>query len=372
MRVMLAMYDPSQPSADGSFWSWRAPRLSRTLLDRLYYDVAVANRPQDPSQLRDSSIIGGFAGFGTGHVFAYRFGNGGRDAHGRSGRFVIIVACMQADQAARSDLLSIITCPVVVELLTKATYSRPVPVPSELEIDVTERPSRVDPILVVKALRNERLELSGPEAAYQAAGVCASLPADRQWWCRLRVDDQGSLAIVECPPAGGKPVLPVITPANAEPIADVRAQPAGGGVGSPNMLGRWVVFGLLTVAVAAGWWLWDHRGLEVTRSPSGNNSGQSSTQSGVSIPPSTREVGGANVLQPGATPSSGTKGFPPPIQSPPRQIQELPERGQPQSSALVEQRADGIWPVTFACCGGMLAIALLLRSRKSQRRGPAQ
>lgn len=90
MRVHLALYDPSRPSQDGSFWSWRSSALHRTLLDRLYYDFASANRPDDPGTITASTIVGGFAQLTRDWICVYRFGNGGRDAHGRPGRFVIV------------------------------------------------------------------------------------------------------------------------------------------------------------------------------------------------------------------------------------------------------------------------------------------
>ena len=208
MRIALAIFDPSQPAPDGSFWSWRAASLDRKLLDRLYYDVAIGNRPEDPNQLDDSVVIGGFAAFAPDWLFAYRFGNGGRDARGRPGRFVMVIAGVRLDQASGIDLSMLMTCPAVVDVLIKAAYSCPVPAPAELDVDVIVQPSRVDPVLVAKALRDERLELSGPEAVSQAVSLCVSLPIDRQWSCRLRMDREGNYAVVECPQGTEKSIAP--------------------------------------------------------------------------------------------------------------------------------------------------------------------
>ena len=226
MRLAIAMYDPAQPSTDGSFWCWRAPSIDRRLLDQLYYDVATSNRPDDPSQLVDSMVVGGFARLAADCIFVYRYGNGGRDAHGRAGRFVMAVAAVQPGHAFDGNLAAVMRCDSFTEALSKAAYLRPVPTPENLEIDFATEPVAGDPVLVAKALRNGRLELSGPEAVTQAAGLCAGLPVDQLWTCRVSVDLRGSCAVVECPvvesestAASNRPALELITA-----IVDERTQ----------------------------------------------------------------------------------------------------------------------------------------------------
>ena len=91
-RSLIALYDPSQPSKDGAFWSWHAPELDPKLLNRLYYDVAVQGRPDDPNRLDDGTIVGGIAQLTPEWACVYRFGNGGRDLRRRPGRFVMLAA----------------------------------------------------------------------------------------------------------------------------------------------------------------------------------------------------------------------------------------------------------------------------------------
>ena len=306
LRLHLALYDPSQPSAEGSFWSWRSPSLDRRHLDRLYYDIAAANRPEDPSQLSDSSIVGGFALLAADQMFAYRFGNGGRDTHGRPGRFVMVVAGLRLDQSNGSDLAAIMTCQAIAEVLTKAPYSCPIPAPAELEVDVIAPPSRVDPVLVAKVVREERLELSGPEAMSQAAGVCVNLPADRKWKCSLRMDDQVSIAVVECPRAVEKPVpLPPKRPTPEPPVAipPSPVPPTGVGAGFSLVFRCWVcyaaVVGLFTLVAGGGWWLLHHMGHDGISRQSGDHSGQLQPIPAENLPhPTTREVDSANRPKP--------------------------------------------------------------------------
>lgn len=207
MRVSLALYDPSQPSSDGSYWSWRASCLDRNSLDQLFYKVATSDRPDDPGRLGPSNVVGGLARVAPDWIYAYRYGDGGRDVRGRPGRFVMVVVGFRMEDAHGIDLKAIMTCPAMVETLANAPLSDPVPAPEELEFDVATQPSRVDPVLVAKALRGERLELCGPEAVAQAGALCAGLPMNRLWTCRLGVNNHEAFAVVECPREEEEPGL---------------------------------------------------------------------------------------------------------------------------------------------------------------------
>jgi len=204
--VLLALYDPSQPSADGSFWSWYSPNLDRKLLDRLYYDIASVNRPSDPNQLAPTSVIGGFASMSSGYVFVYRFGDGGRDAHGRPGRFVLLVAAVKTGQLRGEDLAEIITCPVFEELLALAPSHCPVPMPSKLEFIVDAPDSHIDLMPLATVLMHGYLELSGADVVSQAAHICASLPLGREWQCHIRLEGDTSEAVMILSPANQLPV----------------------------------------------------------------------------------------------------------------------------------------------------------------------
>ncbi len=221
MYVALALYDPSRPAPNGSFWVWRSARLDRGLLDRLYYDIASSCRPNDPNRLEPSAVVGGFARLTPQWVFAYRFGNGGRDAHGRLGRFVMVVAAVRLDEARDNDLSLLLTCAPVVDVLNRAPLSRPVSAPAELEFEITAPGVNVESSLVARVIAEQRLELSGSNALAQAGSVCGSLPADRHWTCRVQVDGQGSAAVIECPSAptvGDAASQHAVQPAASPPI----------------------------------------------------------------------------------------------------------------------------------------------------------
>lgn len=233
MLVRIALYDPSQPSSDGSFWSWRSPGIDRKLLERLYYEVAAASRPKDPSLVSPATVIGGLAQLTAEWTCVYRFGNGGRDARGRPGRFVIFAALIPRGQAAGVDITPLLTCKVVADVLGQAPTKCPVPVPDALEMEFVGEPIRVDPVILAKAMREQRLEFTGPKALAEAGAICAGLPADIRWVCRVCSDSEGIVATLECPKPPAKPEpgpLPTTMadhqPNRPAPAATGNAQPA--------------------------------------------------------------------------------------------------------------------------------------------------
>ncbi|MHB1156041.1 MAG: hypothetical protein ACYC26_04290 [Phycisphaerales bacterium] len=266
MRTYFAIFDPSQPSTDGSYWSWRSPTLDRKLLDHLYYDFAVADRPQYPNEVDATSIIGGFVQVAPDWVFAYRFGNGGRDAHGRPGRFVMMVAATRSEDLANQDLSALLMCDPVTEALAKAPTSCPVPPPDALEVEIPTQAGLAHPASLQTVMTNGRLELSGPSAMQRAAAVCASLPSDRAWSCRIQLDERTQLATVDCPrPAKSvESQLPVSTIDDAPQLASRNPQSAGL-VSQSSILPRsWIppmkyliVAGVLALVVllAGAWWM---------------------------------------------------------------------------------------------------------------------
>ena len=210
MKAFLAIYDPSQPSGDGTFWSWRSTSLDLNQLDNLYYGFAKNNRPESPNQLAQATIIGGFVHFHNNMVYAYRFGNGGHDIHGRPERFVMIVAGMVLDPSESIDLAGLLNCQTVVDILAKAPTTCPMPAPAELEIEVPENLFSADIVFIAKVLRGERLEFSGPEALLQASAVCGSLPVDRFWKCQVSMKGKMPFAVVELVPQKPKTIAPVL------------------------------------------------------------------------------------------------------------------------------------------------------------------
>ena len=210
MKSFLAIYDPSQPSEDGTFWSWRSTSLDLNQLDNLYYGFAKNNRPESPNQLAQATIIGGFVHFHNNMVYAYRFGNGGHDIHGRPERFVMIVAGVVLDPSERIDLAAILKCQTMVDILAIAQTTCPMPAPVELEIEVPENLFSADIVFIAKVLRGERLEFSGPEALLQASAVCGSLPLGRFWECQVSMIGEMPFAVVELVPQKPKTIAPVL------------------------------------------------------------------------------------------------------------------------------------------------------------------
>jgi len=375
--VKLAMYDPSQPSTDGSFWSWRAPSIDQKLLDSLYYDFAKYNRPEDPSQLSDSSIVGGFVALTPDRVFAYRFGNGGRDARGRPGRFVMVVASLRVDQSRVCGLAAVMTCPVFAAALAKAPFSCPVPAPAELEIDVITPPSRVDLVLVAKAIREERLELSGPEAMREAAEVCGSLPADRQWRCSLRVDDDVCIAVVECPRVAEKPALPppILSPIKPSVPAPPESRTSVRVV-SPLAFWNWwrhasrplrhAVAALLIVSVCVLLWEGHQTGHGGIAPLPGNNGGRFQPMQPDRLRhPSSQEADMPDQWKPPANSTMKSKsGDWPPVQVPSPQNRGTFEGAKPLISSTTEQQLPRVWAVTIVCIGTIMAIVMWLVRRK--------
>lgn len=197
MQLSLALFDPSRFSSDGSYWSWYAPGLGRALLDRLYYDVAMGDRPADPNRLEPEAVVGGFARIDSGWVFGYRFGDGGRDTAGRPGRFVLVAAGVAAEEAAEGDLSLLVDSEPIRRLLAAARNGHAVPCPEDLRPQlVAERPN-ADPVVVRRIIETGRATLSGGDVLRKAAAVCAALPPDWQWCCHLCIQGERAEAIIE-------------------------------------------------------------------------------------------------------------------------------------------------------------------------------
>jgi len=190
----LALYDPSGPSND-HYWTWRAPRLDRQLLQSLYYDIASSSRPENPNQIEPAHLIGGVAQLTPDWVAVFRFGNGGRDARGRPGRFVIVAGLIESKDAKGTDLVSLLTCEPFETVLNQARTTCPVPRPQELEILLV--PSRPDSLNEI--LQRGRSEFSGLGTLTTAGTLCAFLPINRKWVCRVEQQAEVATAVLECP-----------------------------------------------------------------------------------------------------------------------------------------------------------------------------
>ncbi len=132
----FALYDPAQPSPGGSYWAWIAQGLDVARLNRLYYEAAVRNRPPDPNRLPPEKIWGGIVDMGDDLVGIYRYFDGGRDARGRPGRFVILVALLAQDEVLGRDLSPIFLCETARRVALRAPEECPLAIPTSLEEEV--------------------------------------------------------------------------------------------------------------------------------------------------------------------------------------------------------------------------------------------
>lgn len=197
IHVRLALYDSSRPSLDGSFWSWRAPELTLGLLDQFYYEVVAPTLPQDSSRLRIDAIVGGIAQITPDWACVFRLGNGGRDAHGRPGRFVLLVAAVRSEEAADVNLAQLAVSDLFNRILSSATVCDPVPAPEDLEPQLHLPVANQDCDLVNRLLRERRIRLTGSNVLAQTGDLCASLSADLMWACRFWIGPDVAQAAIE-------------------------------------------------------------------------------------------------------------------------------------------------------------------------------
>ncbi len=184
MQVRLALFDPSEPASDGSFWTWSASGIDRRLLDHLYYDIAVKSRPAAPNRLGDRKVVGGIAQLTPLWACAWRFANAGRDKHGRPEHFVMLAAFVVRDRVDGIDLTPILTCDIVNRILAQAPAVQPIPPSADLEFDLHVRATAMKHREVATVLERG-ITLSGEEAIAEAGAICAHLPVGRQWACRI-------------------------------------------------------------------------------------------------------------------------------------------------------------------------------------------
>ncbi len=107
MNIHFALYDPSYVTGTGSYWTWHSEQIPLSMLQGVYYDYLVNVKPNNPNELGLSDFCGGFISLDS-WVMAYRFFNGGRDLHGRLGRFVILTAWIPRGEAYDKSLLTLL------------------------------------------------------------------------------------------------------------------------------------------------------------------------------------------------------------------------------------------------------------------------
>src|ERR1035437_5694070 len=134
MTVHFAIFDPSVPQSNGSYWTCGSDTISPALLDRVYYEYAHEQRPQDPSSLLGTDLLGGCAGVDETWCCWYRFVDGGRDLRGRPGRFIILAAFISRMDMVGRDCLGVLQSGTFQSLAGSAPITCPL-VPPQSEND---------------------------------------------------------------------------------------------------------------------------------------------------------------------------------------------------------------------------------------------
>lgn len=130
MNIHFALYDPSCRTASGSYWNWNADAVPLALLEELYFDVLCKNLPERPNDLSRETVWGGAVLWKEWRV-VYRFFNGGRDLHGRPGRYVILTGWFKRNEEIDPAVLSFFRQPAFERLAGAAV---PLPVPEFEEL----------------------------------------------------------------------------------------------------------------------------------------------------------------------------------------------------------------------------------------------
>ncbi|MDY0167762.1 MAG: hypothetical protein RBS80_14535 [Thermoguttaceae bacterium] len=195
-RVLLATYDPSHLSRDGSYWVWRSPYLTRELLERFYFDKSALFQPEDIRQLGEDDIWGGVTRLEQQWLCMCRYYNGGRDLRGRPGRFLLAVALVAMSDVIGRDVLPLFRNETF-EWIAKNAAHCPLPEPPVLEQDIRLQLARPDPVQIARVLKELRVEYRGPDAARVATATALALPDDRPWNCIVRITARETIAVVE-------------------------------------------------------------------------------------------------------------------------------------------------------------------------------
>ena len=148
IRCLLAAFDQSHLSADGTYWSWRHPEIPREILDRFYYDFAAKHWPTLDAE-PEEAFRGGCARVDARWLSWYRFLNGGRDKMGRPGRYVLVAAFVETQAGGLQDYLGLLQSPLFDALALQAGTECPLPAPQSMEtlwnaIDVERDPKSND------------------------------------------------------------------------------------------------------------------------------------------------------------------------------------------------------------------------------------
>jgi hypothetical protein len=137
MKLLLAAYDPSHKSPVGNYWPWSHPSISQKMLDNMYHDVIRERLPENANKITQDDLIGGCCSLSDDRCFWYRIFNGGHDRAGRPGRYVAIIALLNAREINGCGWNEFLTSPLMQAFAEDALVI-PLPTPSSFEIDWNE------------------------------------------------------------------------------------------------------------------------------------------------------------------------------------------------------------------------------------------
>jgi hypothetical protein len=168
----------------------------------LFYEIANKHRLDNPNSVAAHYLWGGVARVDDEYIAAYRFADGGRDWHGRTGRFVLMAAFVNAGEAAGKDLTPLLLLPEFERIVRVAPAERPVSPPVNLKLEIEPQQNDFLASQTFQRLKPEEI------AALEDAGRrMKQMTANRRWRCTIRIGDQTpDVRFEELPPEASRMV----------------------------------------------------------------------------------------------------------------------------------------------------------------------
>ena len=170
MQLHLALYDPSYISHERTYWTWHSSSIPDSLLDECYYSYLIKQKPEKPEIIRSSDIYGGLL-YMRDWVIAFRFYNGGRDTHGRPGRYVILTGWIKREEISAFIPVDIFSSNIFEAL----ALSLPCPVPAPVSLDVEIKQKPLKSSLIVNDIVKEKYVFSSSDTIDSAVELFFSL-----------------------------------------------------------------------------------------------------------------------------------------------------------------------------------------------------
>jgi hypothetical protein len=184
MRCLIAAFDQAHLCSDRTYWTWRHPDLQASILDDFYYEHAAKHLPGGTATIAADSIVGGCASVGNEWLCWYRFVDGGRDKHGRPGRYVLLAAFVRRYDHSGYDWSGILESSLFLEIAKNAPVTCPIPEPGDLELDWTPSPVIVDTSdLDSQLLADGKVDFEKAGDLQCISAVCQRIPSDRSFDC---------------------------------------------------------------------------------------------------------------------------------------------------------------------------------------------